>query len=393
VKTNNCDVLRLRIATTAAVALAALSAGTAVPAAKLGAPWEQWQHVSRVFDLDGPSSDRRLVTASRDQLTLMGADGAFVRLGDFSLGNDAEAYIAASAGVHPAGTACTFAANETYMLALDKPLGVTRFDPGGHPSRLATVSGVDGLVGIALDRAGGFGNRLLVIGGSKGKTVVTAIDCAGVTRVITDQAPLEEGGLEVAPLSFGRFGGQLIGADENSDSVIAIAPDGTASVVDHPGLAKGGDIGVESVGFVPPGFTAHGGFAYVADRGTPGNPHPGTDSILRLSSTQLANSGVQDGDLLVATEGGGVTVRVRCRATCTSDIVAEGPAPAHIEGHIAFLLDPAGRTARAPAQTSQTPALPGESGGGPWIVVGAMVLLVVAAGAVYILVRRRRRAV
>jgi hypothetical protein len=375
------------------MALAALPAGIARPAAKLGVPWEQWQHVSRAFDLDGPRTDRQLVAASRDQLALMGADGVFARLGDFSLGSDAEAYIAASAGVHPAGTACTFAANETYMLALDKPLGVTRFDAAGHPSRLASVNGVEGLVGIALDRTGSFGNRLLVIGGSKGKTVVTAIDCAGVARVVTDQAPLEEGGIEVAPASFGRFGGQLIGADENSDSIIAIATDGSASVVDHPGLAKGGDIGVESVGFVPPGFTAQGGFAYVADRGTPGNPHPGTDSILRLSSTQLANSGVADGDLLVATEGGGVTVRVRCRATCTSDIVAEGPAPAHIEGHIAFLLDPAGRTARAPAQTRQTPALPGESAGGPWIAVGALVVVVVAAGAVYVLIRRRTKSV
>ena len=45
----------------------------------------------------------------------------------------------------------------------------------------------------------------------------------------------------------------------------AIAPDGSAKQVVNPGLAKGGDIGVESVAFVPPGFSK-GGYVYYADR-------------------------------------------------------------------------------------------------------------------------------
>ena len=52
------------------------------------------------------------------------------------------------------------------------------------------------------------------------------------------------------------------------------------------GLATGQDIGVEGVGFVPPGF-AGGGAAYFADRATSGNPHPGTDSLLRLDAGSL----------------------------------------------------------------------------------------------------------
>jgi len=45
---------------------------------------------------------------------------------------------------------------------------------------------------------------------------------------------------------------------------------------------------------------------------------------------------VQEGDLLVSTEGGGATVAVRCAATCTSFLVADGPAgnTGHIEGHV-----------------------------------------------------------
>src|SRR5207302_11244656 len=58
-------------------------------------------------------------------------------------------------------------------------------------------------------------------------------------------------------------------------------------------------------------------------RGTANNPHPGTDTILRLAAADLVDQGVRDGDLLVAAEGGGVTIRVRCAATCTSTSVVD----------------------------------------------------------------------
>jgi hypothetical protein len=163
-----------------------------------------------------------------------------------------------------------------------------------------------------------------------------ALDCQGGLTVITDTAPSMEGGIQVAPATFGAFAGYLIGADENSGQVWAIAPDGTARVVFRPNLPTGGDTGVESVGFVPPGFSG-GGTAYLADRGTANNPFPGTDSILRLAWPALAPAGVTEGDLLVATEGGGTTVAIRCAATCSASPVATGPADGrtgHIEGHL-----------------------------------------------------------
>ena len=101
------------------------------------------------------------------------------------------------------------------------------------------------------------------------------------------------------------------------------------------GLATGGDIGVESVGFVPARFGPRGA-AFLADRGTPGNPHPGTDSILTLAGDAILRAGVRSGDLLVATEGGADTIVVRCRRTCTADRIADGPTVAHAEGHIVF---------------------------------------------------------
>ena len=72
---------------------------------------------------------------------------------------------------------------------------------------------------------------------------------------LTD-APVMEGGIAVAPASFGRYGGDLVGPDETTGRVFAIGPDGTVATLAESGLPHGGDIGVESTGFVPPGFSA-----------------------------------------------------------------------------------------------------------------------------------------
>jgi hypothetical protein len=102
--------------------------------------------------------------------------------------------------------------------------------------------------------------------------------------------------------------------------------------VAKPALPAGGDIGVESAGFVPQRAAA----AYLADRFSAGNKHPGDDAILELSAAQLARGGIRAGDLLIATEGGARTIDIRCTAACTVRYVAAGPAIAHAEGHVVF---------------------------------------------------------
>jgi hypothetical protein len=88
---------------------------------------------------------------------------------------------------------------------------------------------------------------------------------------------------------------------------------------------------------VPAGFLSGGsGFAYLADRGTPNNPFPGNDSILRLSAATLSSVGVQEGDILISTEGGGTTVAIRCAETCTVAATIQGSPGGHIEGKIAL---------------------------------------------------------
>jgi hypothetical protein len=164
---------------------------------------------------------------------------------------------------------------------------------------------------------------------------VLAIDCAGGVRTITSHAPGMEGGIAVAPASFGRYGGDLIAPNETSGRLFAVSPGGTVVTLAVSGLPHGGDIGVESTGFVPPGFGGSDA-AYLADRFSKGNRHPGTNSILLLAGSELIKAGVRAGDLLVATEASVRTVVVRCASSCRVKDIAVGPAISHGEGHIVF---------------------------------------------------------
>jgi hypothetical protein len=246
---------------------------------------------------------------------------------------DGEPYLAVAQDLAVASAGGSFHQDDVYVLDLTSPPGIARVDPAGHASRVATIPAVQTLNGIAFDTTGRFDHRLLVAGSIEQREMLFALDCLGGLTVVTDSAPPMEGGMQVAPASFGAYGGDLIAADENGGQVWAIEPDGTGRVVIVPNLPTGGDTGVESVGFVPAGTPS----AYLADRGTPNNPFPGTDSILRLTPQALASAGVQEGDLLVATEGGGTTVAIRCAQTCTASTIAIGPAgghTGHIEGRI-----------------------------------------------------------
>jgi hypothetical protein len=323
-------------------------AGLVSPAA-LAQPvaWDQWQHQPGIVDLAGPRSDGSLVAVAAGRLYLVSPDGAVAPFaqgdGGFAGSVDGEPYAAVAPPSPAAATDCAFAADDVFALDLGSPPGIVRVDPDGQAGRFAALPSAETLGGIAFDTTGQFGRRLLVTGTKSNHTVVFAVDCRGTSTTITDSAPTVEGGLAVAPFGFGRFGGMLIAPDENSGQIWAIGPDGKATPVIKPELPTGGDTGVESLGFVPPGFSG-GGSAYLADRATPNNPFPGTDSILRLGAQTLKAAGVQDGDLLVATEGGGKTVAIHCEATCTATPVAAGPDGGHIEGHIAFVPDQPVRT-------------------------------------------------
>jgi len=310
-----------------------------------GAAWEQWQHLPGVVDV-GARSDGSLVVMAAGHLWSVSRDGAARPLAagpdGYTAGStDAESYFVIVPALTVDAAACSFNADDLFVLDLASPPGIARVEPTGQATHFATLTGVDTLGGIAIDTTGRFGHRLLVTGThGNNQTTVFAIDCQGASTMLTDSAPTLEGGLAVAPATFGQFAGDLIAPDENTGQMWAIDPSGAATVIIVPNLPAGGDTGVESVGFVPLGFSSSArGFAYLADRGTPDNPFPGTDSLLRLGSTALLSTGVRDGDLLVSTEGGGTTIAIRCDVSCAVSQAAQGTTGGHIEGHIVVVGD------------------------------------------------------
>lgn len=385
--------------------LAALGAGCMallpVNVAAAGPGWEQWHAVKGVMDLGGPRTDGSLLVAGSAALYLVGTDGtetAFARgPGGYHEDPGAEAYAVTSPG-GPATTAgCSFTPDDTFILRLHVPIGITRVSAAGDETgSFGNLAGVTGLDGIVFDTTGAFGHRLLVTGAASGKTVVFAIDCDGAVSVVTRSAPPLEGGLAIAPPGFGAHGGALVAPDENTGKIYAIAPDGKVTVLAQPSLPVGGDVGVESLGFVPEGLIARGGAAYFADRATAGSPHPGSDNILRLTSSQLAAAGVQEGDLLAATEGGGQMVAIRCQAKCSVTPVVATATKAHGEGHIVFTVTPPPPTPPAgPVANTSRPAISPALVDfmGTWGVplgVGVLVL-VFLAGAGATALRRRAR--
>jgi len=175
-------------------------------------------------------------------------------------------------------------------------------------------------------------------------TSLIAIDCRGRAKVLAQTPSTHvEGGMAVAPRSFGRFGGRFVAADEDGGDLVVFDRRGRAHTLVASGLPKGGDIGVESVGFIPERGPANA-LALLADRGGQAEPHPGDDAFLGVTVGDLLRAGARRGDLLAATEGGAQTIAVRCPRTCHVRHVADGPATAHAEGHIVFVSPPAPRT-------------------------------------------------
>ena len=303
------------------------------------AAWQQWRSVRGVVDLAGPRSDGRFVVAARGRLFLLRpADGRLSRYPAsgpvYATKPSLEPYIVVAGPRQRVPAArCAFPRDTVYAIEPAGRTAVLAVTPAGRVRRLARVRGVKTLNGIEFDTAGRFGGRLLVVGlTADGHGVLVTVDCRGQTRVLTRSAPHLEGGLAIAPPGFGAFAGDLLAPDELDGRLLALAPDGSVRDVVDPGQPAGGDIGVESLGIVPVGFAG----AYLADRRSPGNPNPGHDAILRLTADALRAAGVAPGDLLVAVEGGGATIDVRCSATCSVFAVATAPAGAHAEGSIGF---------------------------------------------------------
>jgi hypothetical protein len=380
----------------AVVLAACFGVAFSVTASAAAPAWQPVAHVTGVVDVGGPRSDGKLVVAGSAKLWLMTLAGALTPFaqgpGGYADDKGLEAYLAVSPGQAVEGTSCSFAPDDLYILRLHAPIGITKVDTSGKKSDFANIN-LSSLDGIAFDTVGSFNHRLLVAGVTKGGTRdLVEIDCTGKQLIINGALPVNEGGFAVAPKSFGAFGGMLIAPDEISGKIYAFGADGTVNDIVDSGLPHGGDIGVESVGFVPAGFL-RGGTVFLADRVTPKNAHPGTDSVLTLSSADLVTAGVHEGDLLAATEGGAEVIAIRCAASCQVIPVISTGTNAHPEGHL-VLVTTAPPPSPSPTPVPATPTAAQAATELPdGIVIAALVIAVVVALAAVVLivldVRRR----
>jgi hypothetical protein len=321
------------------VATAALLALTLVPPAADGrATWTVAVPAPGVVDVTAPRGDGQQVVAAGGTLSLLngGTLTPFARgPGGYSTGTG-EPYLALSNGRTLRRSHCAFAGGDVFALEPGDQPSVVHITAAGQAQSFAALPAGSFASGIAFDATGDFGFRLLVTALVGSAADLVAIDCRGRARTLAETPSIHiEGGMAVAPRSFGRFGGRLIAPDELGGGIIAFDKHGHAKPIAASGLPAGPDIGVESVGFIPLDAKASA-TALVADHGGQAEPHPGSDALLGVKLGALLRAGARRGDLLAATEGGALTIAVRCDRRCHVRRIADGPAVAHAEGHIVF---------------------------------------------------------
>ena len=325
-------------AVTVGGARAAVARAPIATATQAGAvTWTGLRHLTRVIDLAGPNAQGTIVAIANGRLDALTSSGSIHRFAPgYSVSAGLEVYITMSSGQHVSGAGCSWPAGDLYALDLSSTPGVSVVTPQGSVSHLASLPTQTGLEnGITFDTTGRFGHRLLITSTISLKTTsVYAISCNGQVQVLTRHGPRVEGGMVVAPPGFGRFGGDLLAADEYSGNLYAFAPDGRASVVVHTNIPTGRDTGIEGLGVVPATYAQ----ALVSDRSyPPDRSHPGDNLILHVTQAALSAAGVRPGEVLAVAEAGARTAVISCGATaCHARDIGHGPHAAHVEGHVAF---------------------------------------------------------
>jgi hypothetical protein len=330
------------LAALGAAALLALAPGSAAQG-QTEIRWRELNLFPGIVDVVGPRADGRLVVAARAGLVLIkrgSKNEPFARGPDGYVPAGGEPYIALAQERRLPGAGCSFRRDDVYALVPTASPRIVRIDRSGRALRFADLPEGAFPSGIAFDTVGRFGHRLLVAALFGQSLTLYALDCRGRSSVVLQGGQRVEGGIAVAPRTFGRFAGRLIAPDEHGGRLFAIDSRGrTTRMLPSFRFPYGGDVGVESVGFVPPGFDRRGA-AYLADLLAAGAPSGGTDSLLTIRGRELVRVGVRPGDLLVASEGWAITFRIRCRQRCTVRKIGRSEVDTHGEGHLTVVAVP-----------------------------------------------------
>jgi hypothetical protein len=199
-----------RIVMAVSIALLASSVASAAPGP---AKWRPVAKVPGIVDVVGSRADGRLVLSTHSGLFLMRPTKTpvpYARGPEGYAGSPGEAYLALGSGHRVPGAGCAFRRDVIFALDPDATPGIVRVGRDGHSSRFVDLPAGAFPTGITIDTVGPFGYRLLVTSFAAGTTTLTAFDCRGRARVVATGAPHVEGGIAVAPRTFGRFGSKLI---------------------------------------------------------------------------------------------------------------------------------------------------------------------------------------
>jgi hypothetical protein len=344
-----------------AVLAASLACATAPATAGAVASWRALHRAEgqgRINDITPPNASNVLTISSGIHLWHVfrgGKQRQFVRRNDHLVRYlpdhpKIEPYIAQV----PAGACGSFRKDDVFGLMGPRPK-LMRITPKGKVRTWRYLPRNREASGLIFDTVGAFGNRLLITERNRatGETELWTVGCPSREMHLVTVAPKRvEGGLTVAPVGFGQYGGWLLGPNESSSTIYAFGPAGQFEPLPFPGLNKlnspvpgapvGGDIGIESLGTVPLGLGPSAS-AYMTDRRTPGNIAPGKGVIRTTSWPALQAAGAQPGDVLAASEKGGHTFAIECPLVpgdCTSVKVAQAASATHVEGHIVFAPGP-----------------------------------------------------
>jgi hypothetical protein len=205
--------------------------------------WVRFRHLAGVVDIAGPRGDGSFAVAAGGRLFVWSQAGVlkpFARgPGGYVTATGPEPYITIAGNDRVAETGCSFRAGTIFALQPRGRPGIIAIGPGGRAGRFASLPRTLTPTGITFDTTGHFGHALLVAARGRAATAVLAIGCTGRARAITAHAPAIEGGIAVAPASFGRYGGDLVAAGEASGRIFAVAPDGAVVTLAASGLPSG----------------------------------------------------------------------------------------------------------------------------------------------------------
>jgi hypothetical protein len=219
-------------------AAALLLPGASPATGQAGFTWRQQLRVHGPQDVIGPRADGRLVIATNEGLYLFRRGGRptpFARGQGGYVPVGGENYAALARGRRLSAASCRFRRDDLYVLDPTTNPGVIKVDRNGRATRLVSFPGAV-LSGITFDQVGRFGSRLLVAARISNQLTLYAVDCRGRAQVVLKYGPQVEGGMAVAPRSFGSFRGRLVAADEFSGSIYAFDVRGDVTVLASSGL-------------------------------------------------------------------------------------------------------------------------------------------------------------